>query len=107
MFKHTNNLTDTPALSTHILQRYQIAAPVNNHFHYRSVVGTINYLEKRIRPDAGYATHQCARFCEDSQATHKKVVEHFVKYLKSTRKEVIILKPDKNKSLEVYTNTIF
>ena len=56
-FKNTKNLPDTPALSTYILQRDENAAPFNNHFHYRSVVGKLNYLEKGTRPDIGYATH--------------------------------------------------
>ena len=61
-FKNTKNLPDTPALSTHILQRDENASSFNKHFHYRSVVGKLNYLEKGTRPDIWYATHQCAHF---------------------------------------------
>ena len=106
-FKNTKNLPDTPALSTHILQRDENASPFNKHFHYRSVVGKLNYLGKGTRPDIGYATHQCARFCEDPRVSHGKAVEHLVKYLKSTRKQGIILKPDKSKTLEVYADADF
>ena len=94
-FKSTKKLPNTPVLPTHILQQDEDAAPFNKCFHYRSVVGKLNYLEKGTRPDIGYATHQCACFCEDLRATHRKAVEHLVKYLKSTTKLGIVLKPDK------------
>ena len=106
-FKNTKNLPDTPALSTHILQQDKNAAPFNKYSHYRSVVKKLNYLEKGTRPDIGYGTHQYARFCEDPRASYGKVVEHLVKYLKSTRKQGIILKLDKTKSLEVYVDADF
>ena len=67
----------------------------------------MNYLEKGTRPDITYATHQCARFCEDPREPHGRAVEHIVKYLKKTKHRGIILDPDRAKSLEVYADADF
>ena len=31
----------------------------NNDFHYQSITGKLNFLEKSTRPDISYAVHQC------------------------------------------------
>ena len=56
------HLPSTPAAASKLLQRDQKAKPFNGRFHYRSVIGKLNYLDKGTRPDITYATHQCARF---------------------------------------------
>ena len=56
-FKRSKNLPDIPALSTSILQRDEKVPPFKGNFHYRSIIGKLNYLEKGTRPDIGYATY--------------------------------------------------
>ena len=68
------------------------------------MIGKLIHLEKGTRPNITHATHQCARFNEDLHKIHAKVVEHIIKYLKKTKHQGILLKPEKNKSLEVYAN---
>ena len=50
---------DTPAPSSTILRRFPKSKPFDRSFHYRSIIGKLNYLEKCTRPDIAYATHQC------------------------------------------------
>lgn len=71
------------------------------------MIGKPNQLEKGTRPNITYATHQCARFNEDLHKLHAKVVEHIIKYLKKTKHQRILLKPEKNKSLEMYADANF
>jgi hypothetical protein len=52
----------TPAASSKILGRHPDSTEFDGHFHYRKVIGKLNYLEKSTRPDIAYAVHQCARF---------------------------------------------
>jgi hypothetical protein len=52
----------TPALGGQVLERENDAEPMNDDFHYRSVIGKANFLEKSTRPDIAVAVHQCARF---------------------------------------------
>jgi uncharacterized protein (UPF0147 family) len=74
----------TPALSSKILQRDEKAPSYRGSFHYRSVIGKLNFLEKSTRPDIAYAVHQCARFCEDPRKSHFEAVMHLAKYLAAT-----------------------
>jgi len=97
----------TPAASTRILQRFENEKSHNNSWHYRSVIGKLNYLEKSTRPDLSYAVHQCARFCEDPKVSHTQAVEHIGKYLLGTRNEGIFIQPDKTSSIDVYVDADF
>jgi len=97
----------TPARSTVILQRDELGQPFDRSFHYRSVIGKLNYLEKTSRPDISYAVHQCARFSQDPRQSHAKAVIHLAQYLKGTRNEGIILDPKSDKSLECYADADF
>ena len=61
-----NTKKPTPAASTKPLRRDESAPPCQNPpFHYRRVIGKLNFLEKSSRPDIAYAAQQCARFCSD------------------------------------------
>ena len=71
------------------------------------MIGKLNYLDKGIRLDFTYATHQCARFYEDPKEVHTQTVEYIVRYLKCTRNKGIVLKTNKEKSLEVYVDADF
>jgi hypothetical protein len=51
------NTKSTPCRQSK-LQRDLHGAPCKGKFHYRSVVGKLNFLEKGTRPDIAYATHQ-------------------------------------------------
>ena len=57
----------TPAVSSRIIKRCESSPAFQPHFHYWSVVGKLNFLEKGSRPDIAYSVHQCALFSEDPQ----------------------------------------
>ena len=107
---HLNNENvtekDTPACSSNILHSFPDSEPFDNHFHYRSVVGKLNYLEKSSRPDIAYATHQCARFSENPKVEHGKALKRIGRYLKGTREKGIILRP-KDTSFKVWADADF
>ena len=79
----------------------------NGKFNYRSIIGRLNFLEKSTRPDIAYSVHQCARFSANPKVSHGKAIEHIVNYLNGTKEDGIILKPDFEKSLEVYADADF
>lgn len=60
-----------PASPTILLQKFENSDPHDESFHYRSVIGKLNYLEKSTRPDIAYAVHQCARFASNPKIEHK------------------------------------
>ena len=98
---------DTPAASSYILKRHIDSEPFDNDFHYRSVIGMLNYLEKGSRSDIAYATHQCARFVDNPKVEHGKAVRWLVKYLLGTRDKGMTFKPDLTKGLEVFVDADF
>ena len=107
--KANSHLPPTPTFTTIIRQRKLHAEPfrTKHTWSYMSIIGKLNYLEKGTRADITYATHQCARFCEDPRSSHGRAVENLVKYLMKTKNKGIILKPDRTKSLEVFADADF
>jgi len=96
-----------PAPSSKILSRHSDSEDFDNLFNYRSVIGKLNYLEKGSRPDIAYITHQCARFSSCPKVEHGRAVRWLGRYLKGTRNEGTILRPDKTKGIEVYVDADF
>ena len=96
-----------PAASSRILKRHQESKGHDKSFNYRSVIGKLNYLEKSTRPDISYAAHQCARFVEDPRVEHTKAVRQIARYIQGTKDKGLIVKPDKQKGLEVYVDADF
>lgn len=88
------NLRSTPAISTKILHAHPESSPFNEHWHYRMIIGKLNYLEKSTRPDIAYAVHQCARFSADPRTEHAKAVKAIGRYLAATKDMGIIFKPN-------------
>ena len=105
--KSNCHLPPTPVVSSRMLRREESDPAYQGKFHYSSLVGKLNYLEKSSRPDITFATNSCARFCENPGATYYQAVAHIVKYLKKTREKGNIMKPNKSKSLEVYADADF
>ena len=96
-----------PATATRLLTRELDAPKFDGRFHYRRVIGKLNYLEKGSRGDISFATHQCARFCEDPREPHARAVEYIVRYLMATKDRGIILDPNKKESFSVYVDADF
>ena len=96
----------TPA-ANHILHRFPNEEQFDERFHYRSVVGKLNFLEKGTRPDIAYATHQCARFSINTKKSHGEAIEYLCKYLIGTRAKGIILDPNADESLKVFVDADF
>jgi len=96
---------DTPADS--ILHRDKDGEPRKTSFHYRSIIGQLNYLAGTSRPEIQFAVHQCARFSQDPKMSHEKAIKRIVRYLKRTKDEGMILDIDKSKGFECYVDADF
>ena len=80
-FNERTGTKKTPASVSNKVTRDLLGAPFKEEWHYRSVIGKLNFLEKSTRPDIAYAVHQCARFCSDPKASHTTAVKRIGKYL--------------------------
>ena len=90
----------TPAAASKILLAHPDTEVFDGSFHYRSVIGKLNYLEKSCRPDIAYAVHQCARFSSKPRKKHGEAVRWLGKYLKGSRDKGTILHPKRERGLE-------
>jgi hypothetical protein len=95
----------TPTASSKILSKHPNSEAFDGHFHYCSVIGKLNYLEKSTRPEIAYAVHQCARFATDPRYEHGQAVKWLGQYLYGTRDKGIIFKPKQQRSLHLYVDS--
>jgi histone deacetylase 1/2 len=105
--KYAPKTLDIPAPSTIILERDPDGEPHEESWHYRSIIGKLNYLEKSSRPDLAYSVHNCARFSSNPKATHSQAVKRIGRYLLGTKDKGITFKPDPTRSLEVFADSDF
>ncbi|GFH52929.1 hypothetical protein CTEN210_09405 [Chaetoceros tenuissimus] len=107
MDEDRTNEKDTPASSSKLLSRHSDSEDFDKSFHYRSIIGKLNYLEKGSRSDIAYITHQCARFTTAPKEEHGKAIRWLARYLKGSRDKGTILKPNKSRDLELYVDADF
>jgi hypothetical protein len=82
--------------------------PANQDWSYASVVGMLLYLSSNSRCDIAFAVHQCARFTHTPRASHEKAVIRICRYLKGTRDEGIVFRPNKqNVKVDCYVDADF
>jgi len=97
---------ETPAKVNALLRRgTPDSPPFNGAFHYRGVIGKLNYLAT-TRMDIAYAVNQCARFSSDPKEHHGHAVRWIGRYLAGTKDKGIIFKPN-NESFQVYVDADF
>jgi len=77
----TTSSKPTPMSSSRILFRHSGSKPFDGHFHYRSVIGRLEYLLACSRPELAYFVHQCARFLSDPKVEHGKAITWIGKYV--------------------------
>ena len=77
----------TPAVPSVILTKDVNGPERREKWHYRSVIGMLNFLVNSTHPELAYAVHQCARFCNNPKLSHERAVKRIVQYLLSTKRE--------------------
>ena len=100
------SMKQMPTTASQILKRNIHGECHDDSFHYRSVIGRLNYLEKCMRPDISCAVHQCAHFSANPKWAHANAVRWIGRYLLATRDKGLILKLSGN-SFDVYVDSDF
>ena len=96
----------TPVVKPNL--KKDLDGPDRKHsWHYRSVIGMLNYLEKTTRPEIAFAVHQCARFCESPKLSHERAVHRIVRYLVGTKDKGLFFKPNLKVGIECYVDADF
>ena len=76
-------------------------------FHYRSVVGKLNFLEKSTRLDISVSVHQCARFSESPKKSHAEAVKRIGCYLLATKDKGLMIHPNKDWHFDCWVDADF
>ena len=82
--KATANPGTNKALNKNILEKFQDARKFNQHFHYCTVIGKLNYLKNINQPDIAYMVHQCTLLSDDPRKPNGEAVKRIWRYLKVT-----------------------
>jgi hypothetical protein len=106
-FNERTGTKPTPAATSVKLSRDLHGEPFNEDWHYRSVIGKLNFLEKSTRLDIAYAVHQCARFSTDPKASHAAAIKRLGKYLLGTKDKGLILNPQETHSFDCWVDADF
>ena len=88
-----SNHRNTPSITSKLLHKDADGPDMTPEFHYRSVIGKLNFLEKSTRPDISVSVHQCARFTEHPKRCHAEAVKRIDRYLLGTHNKGIIINP--------------
>jgi hypothetical protein len=83
--------------------------PPHAIYNYRSIVGQVGYLKGHLCPYIEFAYSQRTRFSNNPKQSHEKALEHIGLYLKGTRKNGLILRPNyiDNLPIDCYVDADF
>ena len=96
-----------PACSSKLLHKDTNGESTEANFHYHSVIGKLNFLEKSTHLDISIGVHQCARFQDNLKKSHLQAMRAIGHYLISTRDKGIVMKPDHTKSFKCCVDADF
>ena len=100
------NTAVTPS-STNPLGTDKSGEPCNESWEYPEIVGMLMFLATNSRPDIAYAVNQCARFTHNPKASHATAVKRIIRYLKGTRTQGMLLKPNGQLQVDCYVDADF
>ena len=76
-------------------------------WNYRSVIRMMLFLASSTRPDILFSVHQCAKFNSCPKQSHEEAVKRIGRYLRRTKDNGIILKPNGTHDLNCYVGADF
>ena len=100
----------SPATTSAILTKDEDGAARVEEWHYRSLIGMLNYLVSCSQPELAFSVHQCARFSQNPKKSHEQAVKRIIRYLvgcKRNKEQGMIFQPDKNKSIDTFVDASF
>ena len=102
-----SNPKSTPTVTTTLLHKDADGPDMNSEFHYRRVIGKLNFLEKSTRLDISVSIHQCARFSESPKRSHAEAIKHIGRYLLATRDKGLVIQPNNDWHFDCWVDSDF
>jgi hypothetical protein len=66
---------------------------VNDEVPYRRIIGILNFIADRTRPDLMFAVRKLSQYCEKPGMLHWVTIKHILRYLSGSRDKGILLSP--------------
>ena len=96
-----------PAYSSKLHHKDTDGESTEVNFHYRSMIGKLNFLEKSTHLDISVSIHQCTRSQDNPKRSHLQAVRTIGHYLIGTRDKGIMMILDYTKSFECWVDADF
>jgi hypothetical protein len=74
-FQQNTSLVPCPACIGKVLTKHSDYDKHKTKWHYHSIIGKLNFLEKSTRPDLAFAVHNAARFSINPREPHSNARE--------------------------------
>ena len=102
-----SNPKSTPAVTSTLLHKDTDGPDMMPEFHYHSVIGKLNFLEKSAKLDISVSVHQCAHFSEAPKKSPAEAVKHIGHYLLAMRDKGLIIHPNKDWHFDCWVDADF
>ena len=102
-----SNPKSTPAVTSTLLHKDTDGPDMLPKFHYCSVIGNLNFLEKSTRPDISVSIHQCACFSDSPKKSHAEAVKRIGCYLLAMRDKGLVIHPYKDWHFDCWVDADF
>ena len=106
-FQSNTTSVPCPARIGEVLTKHADSHEHKADWHYRSIIGKLNFLEKSMRPDLAFAVHNAARFSIDPREPHSEAVKRICRYLVGSRDKGYYMRPNYDLGFEVYADADF
>jgi hypothetical protein len=105
--KGNTKTKELPSMSTRKIMADTSGPEFTYPWHYRSVIGKLNFLEKSTHPDISYVVHQLAHYSTKQKQSHGQAMKHLGRYLLGTKDKGLILQPQGHTNLQCYVDADF
>jgi hypothetical protein len=106
--RHSNaSIRDLPSMPSRKILANTNEPMFSYPWHYQSVIGKLNFLEKLTRPDISYVVHQLAGYSTKQRQSHGHAIKHLGRYLLGTCDKGLILHPTDPVNLTCFVDADF
>ena len=102
-----SNPNTTLAVTTNLLHKDSNGPDMSPDFHYHSIIGKLNFLEKSTQPDISVSVHQCAHFSKSPKKSHTEAVKCIGQYLLASQDKGLIIHPNKQWHFDCWVDADF
>jgi hypothetical protein len=94
----------TPLEAGHSLNKPEVLSGEVFECEYAELVGSLNYIATRTRPDISFALSVCSKYTDKPRKQHWQALKRVLRYLQGTQEYGLLYKPAKHPQITVYSD---